>query len=287
MNRPKGYLVAIGGAENKGLENDELEDNYLNTFEMGVLGTIIRLVEEGEEPKIEIITSASHRPGEMYEMYKEAFGKLRCGHIGHLNICNREDAETTENLNRLVNCNCIMFSGGDQLRLSSIFGGTEFLDILKERYQNEHFIIAGTSAGAMTMSNTMIYGGNPAFAHLKGEVKMSTGFGLLPNVIIDTHFDKRGRFNRLAQSIAAQPGIIGIGLGEDTGIIVSEGEHLRAIGSGSITIIDGKNIRYNSIGDIKEGNAISVENIRIHIMANGDIYNLHARQFEGNTLNLK
>src|SRR3954451_17694943 len=99
MNQPKGYLVAIGGAENKGFENDELEDNYLNTFEMGVLGKIIRLTHEGETPKIEIITSASHRPEEMYEMYKEAFGKLGCSHIGHLNIYNREGAETTENLN--------------------------------------------------------------------------------------------------------------------------------------------------------------------------------------------
>jgi cyanophycinase len=284
MNRPRGYLVAIGGAENKGFKNEELEDSRLNTFEMGVLGKIIRLVEEGEEPKIEIITSASHKPLDMYEMYKEAFGKLGCTHISHLNISDRNEAELPENLNRLVNCNCLMFSGGDQLRLSSIFGGTEFLEILKERYQNEHFIVAGTSAGAMTMSNTMIYGGSPALAHLKGEVKMSTGFGLLQNVIIDTHFDKRGRFNRLTQSIAAQPGIIGIGLGEDTGIIVSQGEHLKAIGSGSITIIDGKNIRYNNIGDIKEGSAISVENIRVHIMANGDVYNLRVRSFEGNTM---
>jgi len=283
MIRPQGYLVAVGGAENKGFENAGDDDNSLNSFEMGVLSKILSLTDKDEEPQIEVITTASSRPTEMFEMYEEAFGKLGCLHIRHLNICKREDTRLSENLDRLVSCNCLMFTGGDQLRLSSIIGGSTFLDILKERYLNENFVVAGTSAGAMCMSNTMIYGGNPARAHLKGEVKMSTGFGLLPNVIIDTHFDKRGRFNRLAQAIAAQPGIIGIGLGEDTGIIVSEGQYLKAIGSGSITIVDGKNIKYNSIGNIREGCAMSVD-VRVHIMSNGDIYNLQQRKFEGSGL---
>lgn len=173
-----------------------------------------------------------------------------------------------------------MFSGGNQLRLSSIFGGTEFLDVLKQRY-NEGFLIAGTSAGAMAMSNTMIYEGNAALANLKGEVKITTGLGLLQNVIIDTHFDKRGRFNRLAQAVAAQPGAIGIGLGEDTGVIVSQGHELKAIGSGSVVIVDGKNIEHNNIADIDFGKPISVENIIVHIMSKGDVYNLSTRQFIG------
>src|SRR6266513_2132059 len=111
--------------------------------------------------------------------------------------------------------------------LSATFGETDFLDILLRRYEHENFVIAGTSAGAMAMSNTMIYEGNAARAHLKGEVKITTGLGLVQNVIIDTHFDKRGRFNRLAQAVAAQPGAIGIGLGEDTGVIVSKGHELK------------------------------------------------------------
>jgi cyanophycinase len=174
-----------------------------------------------------------------------------------------------------------MFSGGNQLRLSSLFGGTRFLDILKQRYEEGNFLIAGTSAGAMAMSNTMIYEGNAAIANLKGEVKITTGLGLMQNVIIDTHFDKRGRFNRLAQAVAAQPGAIGIGLGEDTGIVVVAGHELKAIGSGSVVIIDGKNIEYNNIADIAFGKPISVENIIVHIMSKGDVYDLHSRKFKG------
>jgi cyanophycinase len=201
-----------------------------------------------------------------------------------LRIRKREDAARPEYLERLRQCHCVMLSGGNQLRLSSIFGGTEFLDILKERYQEEHFVIAGTSAGAMAMSNTMIYEGNAARAHLKGEVKITTGLGLVYNVIIDTHFDKRGRFNRLAQAVAAQPGAIGIGLGEDTGVIVSNGNELRAIGSGSVAIIDGKFIDYNNIADISLGMPISVENIVLHIMSSGDVYHLQTRKFEGHVI---
>ena len=155
------------------------------------------------------------------------------------------------------------------------------MDILKYRYQHENFLIAGTSAGAMAMSNTMIYEGNAAIANLKGEVKITTGLGLMFDVIIDTHFDKRGRFNRLAQAVAAQPGAIGIGLGEDTGIVVSEGIELKAIGSGSVVIIDGRNIDFNNIADIKFGQPISVENIIVHIMSKGDVYNLETRKFVG------
>lgn len=283
MHKPKGYLVIVGGGENKGTdEQNNRQDNYLNSFEMGVLSQVLKLVEEGTEPVVEVVTSASKIPEDMAQMYFDAFNKLGCKNVGHLDIRKREDTENKQYLDRLIHCNCILFSGGDQLRLSSIFGGTEFLDILKERYRNETFIIAGTSAGAMAMSNTMIFGGNACHAHLKGEVKMSIGFGFLQNVIIDTHFDKRGRFNRLAQSVASQPGIIGIGLGEDTGLIVSEGDHLTAIGSGSITVIDGKKIRYNNIADISTGMPISVENLVVHIMSNADVYNLSSRHYIGN-----
>ena len=213
--------------------------------------------------------------------------KLGCNDVGHLRIRNREDASSAENLSRLIACDCIMFSGGNQLRLSSIFGGTEFLDILKRRYQEEpNFAIGGTSAGAMAMSNTMIYEGSASLAHLKGEVKMTTGLGFLQNVIIDTHFDKRGRFNRLAQAVAAQPGAIGIGIGEDTGIVVTKGHSLCAIGSGSVIIIDGKNIEYNNIADIKFGSPISVENIMVHIMSSGDVYNLTTRKYEGREIEI-
>ncbi len=283
MIYPQGHLIAVGGAEDKGtdLEKGILQRNRMNFFELGILKNIVSLIMGGEHPKVEVITTASSIPDEVAQNYKDAFEKLGCMDVGHLRIRNREDASLPEYLERLKACNCIMFSGGNQLRLSSIFGGTEFLDILKQRYQDDNFLIAGTSAGAMAMSNTMIYEGNAATANLKGEVKITTGLGLMHNVIIDTHFDKRGRFNRLAQAVAAQPGAIGIGLGEDTGIIVSEGRELKAIGSGSVVIIDGRKIDYNNIADIELGAPISVENIIVHIMSKGDLYNLETRKFAG------
>ena len=283
MEFPKGYLVSVGGAEDKGtdLEKGIIERNRLNFFELGILSKIINLTKGVGDPLVEVITTASSIPDEVSEKYKEAFMKLGCSNIGHIRVRNREDAMKPEYIERIKKCNCVMFSGGNQLRLTSIFGGTEFLDIIKERYHNEQFVIAGTSAGAMAMSNTMIYEGSADNAHLKGEVKITTGLGFVHNVIIDSHFDKRGRFNRLAQAVAAYPGAIGIGLGEDTGVVISHGNELKAIGSGSVAIIDGKYIDYNNIADIEIGKPISVENIIVHLMSNGDVYDLKARKFTG------
>ena len=172
-----------------------------------------------------------------------------------------------------------MFTGGNQLRLSVTDGGTAFLSILKKRYQEENIVIAGTSAGAMAMGHTMIYEGNAARAHLKGEVKMTTGLGFINSVIFDSHFEKRGRFARLAQAIATNPSCIGIGLGEDTGMLVTEGNKMEAIGSGLVMIIDGHDILHSNIADIPEGNPISIENLKVHFCEHGNGYLLNERKF--------
>lgn len=286
--KPIGKLIAVGGAEDKGtdLEAGIIHRSQLNFFEIGILKSIAKLLRDKSD-RIEIITTASSVPIEVAELYLSAFKKLGCENVTHLNIRVREDALNPENLQRVRDCKAVMFSGGNQLRLSSIFGGTEFLDILQERYQSEHFLIAGTSAGAMAMSQTMIYEGNAINAHLKGEVKITTGLGLINGVIIDSHFNKRGRFSRLAQAVAANPGAIGIGLGEDTGVIVSNGEELHAIGSGSVMVLDGRNIRYNNIADIEFDAPISVENIIVHILGKGNIYNIRSRTFTGATVEVK
>lgn len=279
---PKGYLVSVGGAEDKGtdLEKGIIDRNRLSFFEIGILKNIVSLSNK-KEPIVEVITTASMIPMEVFENYFDAFSKLDCHKVGHINIRNREDSNKKEYLERVSNCDIIMFSGGNQLRLSSIFGGTQFLSIIKERYLNEPFVIAGTSAGAMAMSNTMIYEGTASKAHLKGEVKITTGLGFLNGVVIDSHFDKRGRFNRLAQAVAAQPGALGIGLGEDTGVIVSDGNQLEVIGSGSIILIDGRNVEYNNIADISAGQPISIENLIVHILSDGDKFEIMSRTYTG------
>jgi len=280
MNCPKGKLIAIGGAEDKGtdLEKGEILRNNLNFFELGILR---RIIEEtgGIDKRIEVVTTASSIPVEVGENYLNAFGKIGCTNVGLLNIRNREDAKKEEYLERIKQCDAVMFSGGNQMRLTAIFGGTEFLDILKHRYQNENFIIAGTSAGAMAMSNTMIYEGNATKAHLKGEVKITTGLAFMDNVIFDSHFEKRGRFGRLAQAVAANPSCIGIGLGEDTGMMITDGNVMQAIGSGLVIIIDGHELGHCNIADIPEGNPISVENLKVHFCENGNGFLVKERKF--------
>ncbi|MBI3139248.1 MAG: cyanophycinase [Sphingobacteriales bacterium] len=281
MSSPKGKLIAIGGAEDKGteMESGELRRHNLNFFELGILR---RLVEEagGVNARIEVITTASTIPYEVGENYLNAFGKIGCTNIGLLHIRNRQDTLIGDYLERIRACDAVMFSGGNQLRLSVTDGGTDFLALLKKRYQeDEHFIIAGTSAGAMAMSSTMIYEGNATRAHLKGEVKITTGLGFMSNVIIDSHFEKRGRFGRLVQAVAANPGCIGIGLGEDTGMLVTAGNRMEAIGSGLVVIVDGHEIRHCNIADIPDGNPISIENLKVHFCEKGNGYLINERQY--------
>jgi len=280
MSHPKGKLIAIGGAEDKGtdLEAGEFRRNNLNFFELGILR---RVVEEAGGPscRIEVITTASMIPYEVGENYLNAFGKIGCTNIGLMHIRTRQDAMKPEYVDRIRHCDAVMFSGGNQLRLSATDGGTEFLTVLKKRYLEEEFVVAGTSAGAMAMSNTMIYEGNAARAHLKGEIKITTGLGFMNTVIIDSHFEKRGRFGRLAQAVAANPSCIGIGLGEDTGMLITEGNKMEAIGSGLVVIIDGHDILHSNIADIPDGNPISLENLKVHFCEKGNGYLVKERKF--------
>jgi cyanophycinase len=280
MAKIKGYLVPIGGAEDKGMTHPDARKNRFDFFEEGILRQIVKLVEQHDKPRIELITTASSIPEQVEATYRQAFGALGCPDLGHLFITSRDQADAREYLKRIEECNCLIFTGGDQLRLSSILGGTRLLARLKQRYLNEPFVVAGTSAGAMAMSSTMIYDGSAVRAHLKGEVKFTTGFGFISNVIIDTHFEKRGRFNRLAQAVAVQPGILGIGLAEDTGVIVYPGNRLEVIGSGIVTIVNGKTITYTNLADIENGMAISVEHMIVHILSCGDVYNIPGQQLE-------
>lgn len=271
---PKGKLIAIGGNENKGKGDDHQE-----FIEDGILR---RFIDElnGEASKIEVITSASSVPEEVGQNYLDAFTKLGVKDVRVMHIAAREEANDVVLLNRLREADGVMLSGGDQLKLTSLFGGTELLKLLKERYMNEKgFVLAGTSAGAMCMSNSMIYRGNSSSGLYKGEVKITTGLGFITGVIIDTHFVKRGRFSRLTQAVAANPSIIGIGLGEDTGLVIKKGKRFETIGSGQVIIFDGHEIRHSNIADIGMGEALSIERMIVHIVSKGNFYYLKDRAF--------
>ena len=281
MQLAKGKLLAIGGAEDKGtdLERGVIHRNNLNFFELGILRRIVEEV-KGAGTRIEVITTASMIPAEVGENYLNAFRKIGCNDVGLMNIRNRTDVGSEEYYNRILNCDAVMFSGGNQMRLTSTFGGTRLLEIIMDRYKNEeNFMVAGTSAGAMAMSNTMIYEGDATKAHLKGEVKITTGLSFMKDVIFDSHFEKRGRFGRLAQAVASNPACVGIGLGEDTGMLISDGNQMEAIGSGLVIIIDGHDIRHSNIADIPDGNPLSIENLKVHFCEKGNGYLVKERVF--------
>lgn len=280
MEIPKGKLIPIGGNEDKGTEPEPNYDqkNNINFFELQILSRILHEIKGHKDSNVEVITSASSIPEEVGEAYINAFGKLGNQHVRLMHIKSREDAKNPEYIERIRQCDGVMFTGGNQLRLSTIFGGTEILNILHDRYLHEDFIIAGTSAGAMAMSNTMIYQGSSSQALLKGEVKITTGLAFIRNVIIDSHFDKRGRFGRLATAVASNPACIGIGLGEDTGVLITEGRYLEIIGSTHVTIVDGHEIKHSNIADLQDGSPITIENLKAHFLTKGNRYDLLNRE---------
>lgn len=282
---PAGKLIVIGGAVDTGSFAEKHFDQNkvnLNFFEDGILRRIIRESSKGESSIIEVITTASQLPEEVGNEYLKAFQYLGVKEIHIMDISSREQANSPEMLERLKVADVVMFSGGDQLRLTSIFGGTEFLKILTKRYDTEDFLIAGTSAGAAAVSENMIYQGSSSEALLKGEVKITGGLSLIGDVIIDTHFVQRGRIGRLFQVVVSNPGILGIGLGEDTGLLIANGTEMEAIGSGLVILVDGTHIKDTNITDVDLGAPISIENLIVHVMALGDQYNLTHRKLQIN-----
>ena len=276
MDEPKGKLIIIGGSVDKGsfFKDPDNQPKNLKFFEKGILRRISNESLKGNLSRIEIITTASSIPVEVGEEYIDAFKQLDILDTAVLNIRTREEANSEENLERLRRADIVMFTGGDQLRLTSIFGGTSFHHILLERYQHEHFVISGTSAGAAASSNNMIYQGSSSEALLKGEVKITGGLGFINNVIIDTHFVQRGRIGRLLYACASNPINLGIGLGEDTGLLITDGHSMEAIGSGLVILVDGTHMRHTNITDVEMGQPVSIENLTVHVMSFGDHFDL-------------
>lgn len=273
-----GKLIIIGGAVDKGsfteTDLDKNASNNLNFFETGILKRILNESKHKENSRIEVITTASIIPKEIGPEYVKAFEHLNAKNIGILDIERREQAADESVLARLKAADIIMFTGGDQLRLTSILGGTRFHDILLDKYRNEDFIYAGTSAGAAAASTNMIYQGSSSEALLKGEVKITSGLGFIDDVVIDTHFVQRGRIGRLFQAVVGNPKVLGIGLGEDTGLLITNGRQMEAIGSGLVILVDGREIKDTNLTQIALGQPISISHLVTHVMSKHDTFNL-------------
>jgi cyanophycinase len=264
MSTPKGALVAIGGNEDK-------------EFAKAVLKRVVELPEGGSR-RVALIPTASSVPKELTADYEKAFTKLGIEKLDVLDIRAREDAEDRKLAELVRESDVVFFTGGDQLRLTSLLGGTRLCEAIHAHYRNGG-VVAGTSAGAAAMSSTMIFQSKEGRPMTKGSVHMTPGLALLPTCVIDTHFLDRGRLSRLLEIVSSNPGHLGVGLGEDTGVIVRGGDHLDVIGSGIVVLVEGTDIRHTNISAIEDGDSIATQNLLVHTLPEGYGFQITSRKY--------
>ncbi|WP_297705206.1 cyanophycinase [uncultured Eudoraea sp.] len=266
-----GTLIPIGGNEDKGTVSGE--SFHLEFIQESILS---RVVSEsgGNEAQIVVIPTASSIPKDVSNSYLKAFDKLGCRRVHIMDIRDRKESENPKNVEWIGNAQCVMFSGGNQSNITSKIGSTKLHEVLTERYKKDSLVIAGTSAGAMCMSHEMIAGGSSTESFIKGAVKMDTGMGFISNLIIDSHFIRRGRFGRLAEAVAKYPDMMGIGLAEDTGLVIKNSNTFEIIGSGMVIMFDPRKLKHNNEKILEKGTPMSLINLKTHVLANGDRFNM-------------
>ncbi|MGF1565164.1 MAG: cyanophycinase [Flavobacteriales bacterium] len=270
-----GTLIPIGGSEDKG-ENQKTLRRFL---EKGVLRHVLDEA-KGNASKVVVIPTASRIPEEVGENYIKGFGLLGCTNVEVLNIRDKRQSEDKGILAAAAEADIVFLTGGNQIRIPQKIGGSSLHRLMVERYRNDGLVIAGTSAGAMCMAEHMIAGGSSSESLVKGAVKLKGGMGLIPELIVDTHFVRRGRFGRLAEAVAAHPDRLGIGIAEDTGVIIRGGGSFTVIGSGLVMVMDPSALTHNTHALLKMGTPMSLSNLTVHILANGDRFTLGNKQVD-------
>jgi len=270
---PAGTLVVIGGKENKGEDSPKNKKKPSDFIKLEVLDKFKEAIHK-REPFVEVITTASNEAAASFEDYKKVFEKIGITHVGHIHHETREEILTDPMLDRIKKADAFFFAGGNQLKLTGIYGGSEFLTQIKYRYISDPIVIGGTSAGAMALSTPMIYAGNEEVQELGGEIKVTTGLEFLKDVCIDTHFVNRGRFVRLAQVVITNPTCVGIGIEEDTAIIVKNGLEAEVTGTGLVIIIEGFHIKATNIHEFAEDKPVTARDLRIHLLSDRDKYEI-------------
>ncbi|NLJ40700.1 MAG: cyanophycinase [Clostridiales bacterium] len=259
----KGTLMIIGGAE-------DTKGNCI------ILRRLVELANMGEG-KLIILTAATEQPEKVAQKYLDVFHRLGSTEIKTVHIQTRQDANGENQVQELRQASCIFMTGGDQLRITALMGGTKTEAALFDAF-NSGTVIAGTSAGASVMSETMITSGNDDDAPKKCTLKMAPGLGLLKEVVIDQHFAQRGRIGRLLTAIAQNPHVLGIGIDEDTGLVITNDSVLEVIGSHAVTIVDGKNSDFSNVSELNPNEILAFTNIKMHILPAGYKYNIQYRR---------
>lgn len=259
-----GRIVAIGGAEDR-------------TSDLEILRQVFALAPEGHD-EVAVIATASGIPDEVLPDYEAAFSRLGASRVHLLGIRDRQQAAEDDTVRLIEQSGVIFFTGGDQLRLTNVLGGSPVLSAIRERLE-DGAVVAGTSAGAAAMPGTMIYNGAAADALRKGAVNMTFGLGFVDGLIIDSHFLERGRFTRLMEVGASNPEYLGVGLGEDAGVIIHPNGILEAIGPGHVILIDSRDLASSNIADLSMGEPVAVEHMVLHAMVSGHGFDVEARRY--------
>lgn len=262
----KGTLVIIGGAEDK-------------QHECTILRRVAALSGE-KKGRMVIMTIASRHQEDAGRLYQSVFSRLGMTSVDVVTIENRAEANSGELVRRLLDATGIFFTGGDQLRISSILGGSELGTVL-DRVYRAGTVIAGTSAGASAMSRTMIVAGEESDAPRHDAARMAPGLGLIDEVVVDQHFAQRGRIGRLLSAIAQNPHMIGLGIDEDTAVIVDHRAQLEVIGSGTVTILDATGISISNISETSLGQPLALFGVHLHVLPSGYRFDLASRQLLG------
>lgn len=260
--KPCGSLLIIGGHEDK-------------DGECRILRRFIEMA-GGRESKIVVIATATGQPRTVGNEYRNLFLSLGAAAVSIMDVTNRETANQKEQAEIVRNSTGIFFTGGDQLRLTSILGGSAVDAALRSAF-TQGAVIAGTSAGAAVMSETMIVDGDSNDSPKKASLSMAHGMGFLNEGIIDQHFAQRGRINRLLAAVAQNPHVLGIGIDEDTALIVGSDRMCEVIGSQTVTIVDGKDIIYSNISESNRFQPLAISNVLLHILPAGFGFDLNRR----------
>lgn len=265
----KGKLLIIGGKEDRSDNHIKIEEtnNKFSPYE------ILKLLADSKSDRIEIITTASSEPEDLKKTYTETFSKIGFDNFGFMHIC--DESENKEYEERLRKAKTVFFTGGDQNRICKKLIHSPINALLKEKYSNEEgFMIAGTSAGAMCMPEIIISEAENGEAIVDNDIELGKGLGLINNSLVDTHFVHRGRFGRLSHAVLLNPDLFGLGLGEDTALLIEQGHLATCKGSGMVVVISAKEINQTNVSEASEGCPVYAENLKVHLLTDNCRLNL-------------
>ncbi len=263
--KSKGKLVIIGGAEEKHREGH-----------MEILKVIARHAER-HGGKLTVVTAATQYPEELAATYKKVFNKLGISKVENLDIRTRKDAQAEENIKKIDGSAVMFFTGGDQLRITSQIGDSPVFRCMRDRYY-AGALIAGTSAGAAAMPETMLIAGQGDESNRLDALDMAPGLGFLPDTVIDSHFAQRGRMGRLLGAVAQNPKNLGLGIDEDTALQFYDLEEFEVIGSGAVYVVDGSGVTFSNLSDKQAEDVLCVYDVKLHVLSRGNRFDMVNRR---------